>query len=233
MINIIILTYNNLSYTKKCIDNLYKFTKDFNLIIVDNKSNNDTIFFLEELRNKYENVVIEFNDENKGVIKGRNQGINIANQIFRNSEFLFIIDNDQYVLPKWLDSYMELFEKGYDIIGCEAWMVRDDFYPIKKIINPEESFHYVGAGGLMLTINAINDLKGFDEDYTMMYFEDPSFCWEAHKSGYKIGWNYNKVITHDHKGPLLIPKNKQYFINNWKKIQEKWKGKIIPTFKMP
>ena len=37
-LSVITLTYNKLEYTKKFIESLYKYTKDFELIIVDNGS---------------------------------------------------------------------------------------------------------------------------------------------------------------------------------------------------
>ena len=45
-LSIITLTYNKLKYTKKYIDSLLKYTKDFELIIVDNGSCDGTREYL-------------------------------------------------------------------------------------------------------------------------------------------------------------------------------------------
>ena len=48
-IDVILLTYNNIENTKKCIDLLYEHTDNFGLLIFDNKSNDGTVEFLKEL----------------------------------------------------------------------------------------------------------------------------------------------------------------------------------------
>ena len=47
--SIIILTYNKLEYTKKCIESIRKYTKDeeYEIIIVDNNSIDDTRSWIE------------------------------------------------------------------------------------------------------------------------------------------------------------------------------------------
>lgn len=45
-LSVITLTYNKLEYTKKFIESLYKYTKDFELIIVDNGSTDGTVEYL-------------------------------------------------------------------------------------------------------------------------------------------------------------------------------------------
>ena len=73
-LSIITLTYNNLSYTKKFIESLYKYTQDFELIIVDNGSTDGTVEYLKTLNS----VKLILNKENLGFSKGNNQGIGIA-----------------------------------------------------------------------------------------------------------------------------------------------------------
>ena len=77
-LSIITLTLNNLEYTKKYIESLYRFTSDFELIIVDNASTDGTVDYLESLRLENDNVKVIYNEENKGFSKGNNQGIEIA-----------------------------------------------------------------------------------------------------------------------------------------------------------
>ena len=231
-LNIMLLTYDNLPATKKCVENIYKFTKNFNLIIVDNGSKDDTIIFLRELEKKYKNIVIEFNKENKGIIKGRNQGIDIANKRLKNYNFLCFLDNDQICLENWQESYFELFEEGCDLVSCEAWLSRsNDFYPCKRVKNKGEKFNYLGGGSLMCRKNVIKNIGGFDERYLIVYFEDVDFCFRAFQAGYNIKWNHNPVIYHQKHNLRLEGERKRYFMNNWRKFREKWKGFKMPVFK--
>ena len=50
-LSIITLTLNKLDYTKKFIKSLFEYTKDFELIIVDNGSTDGTVEYLETLDN--------------------------------------------------------------------------------------------------------------------------------------------------------------------------------------
>ncbi len=233
LIDILLLTYNNLSATKICIDNIYKHTliNDFKLFILDNNSQDGTIEYLQEIKNQYNNIYISFQQKNYGIIEGRNRCFDFSREN-SDSKYIFIIDNDQYVQEGWLDSYLELM-KSYDIVGIEAWLMRErDFYPYRKIKSKDEEFSYVGCGGLMIKNGIFEELGKFDERFSPMFFEDPDLIFRANEAGYKIGWNYNDVIKHRHCGPLLNKKTRQYFNRSWRLFQEKWKGHEIPVFKM-
>ena len=229
MIDIILLTYNDIDNTAQCVNHLYKFTDDFNLTILDNDSTDGTKEYLERLSKHEDNLTLFFSEKNLGIIDGRNK----AYELSKNSEYVCFIDNDQFVERGWLESYLEFFNSGFDIVGIEAWIMREkDFYPIKKISDHNDSFSYVGCGGMALRRSVIKDIGLFDERYEKCYFEDPDINWRAYKEGYKIGWNYNPVIEHHHSGPLLSKENRKYFMENWKKFRDKWKGSKVPVLKM-
>lgn len=234
LLNIILLTYNKLDSTKKCIENLYKYTKNFNLIIVDNGSEEDMIFFLQDLEKKNNEIIVQYNKENIGIIKGRNRGYFLSQKKYSNAQYIFFLDSDQMVLKNWQKSYFEFFEKGnYDIIGSIVWRMREaDFYPYKIVKNKNERYNYCGIGGIMIRNSIIENIGLFDERYELYYFEDPDFIFRAYQAGYKIGWNYNKFIEHEKHNLSLSGERKKYFMENWKKFREKWEGYIMPVFKM-
>ncbi len=235
LLTIILLTYNKLDSTKKCIENIYKYTdRDFNLVIVDNNSEDDTTFFLNELEKKSSKIIVKYNKENIGIIKGRNLGYEVGKNF--NSELIFFLDSDQYVLEGWLDSYLEFFKnRNFEIVGKEAWKMREvDFYPYKRLKNKEESkyFNYCGCGALMVRSSVFEELGKFDERYEKFYFEDPDFCWTANKAGYKVGWNYNEVVKHDKHNLSLSGERKNIFMENWSRFRDKWNGYKMPVFKV-
>ncbi len=235
-LSILLLTYNNLNSTKKCIESLYKYTTNFNLIIVDNASTDGTVEYLKDIRGKNKNIILSFQKKNLGIVKGRNHAYKkISYYLFPSAEYIFFLDNDQEVLPGWQQSYMEFFEQGYDVIGCEAWKMREiDFYPYRRLRSREKTscFSYVGCGGLMVKSKVVEDIGLFDERFSPAYFEDPDFVFRAYETGYKIGWNYNPVIEHKKHNLSLKGERKKYFMENWKKFQEKWKEKKIPVFRV-
>ena len=91
-LSIITLTLNKLDYTKKFIKSLFEYTKDFELIIVDNGSTDGTVEYLETL----DNIKLIKNYENKGFSTGNNQGIAIA-----KGEYIGFLNNDILLYPNW------------------------------------------------------------------------------------------------------------------------------------
>tara|TARA_Y100000310_G_scaffold57488_2_gene52688 strand:+ start:23269 stop:23985 length:717 start_codon:yes stop_codon:yes gene_type:complete len=229
-LSIIVLTHNSLDNTKKFISNLYSYTPvSFELVLLDNGSTDGTIEYLQELSEKRDNIVFRANKKNEGVIKGRNKAYSMSNA---SMDYVIFLDNDQYVQKNWLDSYEKCFQRGYDIVGIEAWKMRNDFMPMSRIRDDHASFQYVGCGGMAIKTKIIKEIGLFDERYCQKFYEDPDFCWRAAGEGYKIGWNNKPVIIHDHEGPLLNNETRKYFYENLNRFRKKWKGRKVPVFKM-
>lgn len=88
----VILNWNELETTLRCIDNLEKQKKvSVDILVVDNGSllNPSSILF-----NRYPKIKFIRNSQNLGVPGGRNIGIRLA--IERNYKFVLLFDNDAY-----------------------------------------------------------------------------------------------------------------------------------------
>jgi GT2 family glycosyltransferase len=235
-IAIILLTYNGLKYTKKCIKNLIDYTDNFNLIIVDNNSTDGTVEYLKSISDQHSNITLELLDKNIGVIKGRNLGYRISIESNTGIQYVMFIDNDQFVSESWQDVYLNIMREGFDIVGSEAWkMDRRTMFPKCRCTSLGEEFSYVGAGGMMIKHDVIKNIGMFDERFSPMYFEDPSFCFDAFKEGYSIIW---RPFFIDHMQHNLLKKEgedrrKEYFFNSHKKFVEKYINLYLPTFKNP
>jgi len=225
MIDIIVLTHNNLKNNRLCIESIYKHTDEFNLIIVDNNSTDGTVEYLKEL--KQDNLTLFLSQKNVGCVNGRN----FAYTLSKDSEYICFLDNDQFVLSDWVESYMSYIDKGYDIVGFEGWKMREDFKPYRRV-EVGERYNYVGAGGMFLKRLIIKDIGLFDPDFNPMYFEDPNFCWRAYETGYRICWNEKRRVYHQsHK--LLDYERKKYFMRSWSIFKKKWKDYEMPSFSNP
>jgi hypothetical protein len=222
MIDIIVLTYNNLDSTKKCVDHLYKYTDEFNLIVVDNNSTDGTVEYLKDI--EQENLTLHLSPKNLGCVLGRN----FAYTLSKDSEYVCFLDNDQFVLSDWVESYMSCIDMGYDIVGFEGWKMRENFMPYKKV-SKGEKYNYVGCGGMFLKRKVIKDIGLFDPQYNPMYFEDPHFCWVASGAGYKICWNEERRIIHrPHK--LLDAQRRVFFDDSYRIFKNRWRGRRLPVF---
>ena len=76
MTSIVILTFNKIDYTIKCIESIRKYTSlgSYEIIVVDNASTDGT----KEWLKAQGDIIKIFNKENLGFPKGCNQGIEIA-----------------------------------------------------------------------------------------------------------------------------------------------------------
>ena len=229
-LEIIVLTYNNLKITKQFISLLYKNTSQkFGLIIVDNNSTDGTREYLEDL--DYENLSLIFNDRNEGIVSGRNLGYKLSQESIGDVKYIVFLDNDQMCFKKgWLENHLEMMKKqDVDLIGVEAWQMKKDFYPFRKIKFINEKFSYVGCGGMMIKNEVIKNIGLFDERF-FIYFEDPDFCFRCKEAGYRVGWNNLSVIDHQKHNLRLDGERRKYFMESWKKFREKWKNYKIPEF---
>ena len=76
-ISIIIPVLNCLDYTKSVIEQIKSYTYgNFEIIIIDNGSNDGTKEFLNKYKNDYTHSILI--DYNKGYSHANNQGLNVA-----------------------------------------------------------------------------------------------------------------------------------------------------------
>jgi len=225
-IAILVLTYNRLEVTKKFLNLLYLNTSiPFHLFILDNGSSDGTPEYLRnELFGSKDNLQIFLEKNNLGIVKGRNKLITEAMKIDEIDKVL-ILDNDQYVNKNWINNHLSFLNLGYDLVGIEGWQMRSDFYPFKKNKNQSDFFSYTGCGGMLIKREVIDKIGLFDERF-FQFFEDPDFNFRAFEYGFKIGWNYNPIITHlPHK--LLNKENRKHFFESWEKFKKKWSGRRL------
>lgn len=101
--NVVIITYNALNYTKATLSSLFEKThNDFNLTIVDNGSEPDTIDYLDALKpvGHCKKITIIKNGKNMGVGYAYNQGQQVS--FAEGLEFTVFCNNDLYFSTDWL-----------------------------------------------------------------------------------------------------------------------------------
>ena len=92
--SIIIVTFNQLEYTRRCVESIQRLTDEpYELIFVDNGSSDGTVAYLKSLAGA---TVIE-NTDNRGFPAAVNQGIAAA----KGSRIL-LLNNDTIVTTGWL-----------------------------------------------------------------------------------------------------------------------------------
>lgn len=106
--SIIILSYNQLDYTKQCLESIAQYTQDvsYEVIVIDNGSAYETISYLAGIPG----IRFVSNQENKGFAGGCNQGISLA-----RGKYIMLLNNDTIVTEHWLFHMVQLLEQRPDI----------------------------------------------------------------------------------------------------------------------
>lgn len=218
---------------------VYNYTKnvklsDADLVVLDNGSSDEVY---SQICSLYENVKGDYhfdlirNDNNDGVIGGRNILFNIFSEKLNHTDYsgIMFLDDDQFITSQnFIKKYADEHKKGYDLIGYEAWCMDKNFYPKFKVNDIDEKFTYVGCGGMFISKNAYYELGKFDEDFNPCYFEDPDYNFRAREKGYKITWIPKLPVIHKAHSTLGKRSDKRIrFLNSWNKFKQKW-GKNVP-----
>lgn len=187
-LSIITLTYNKLDYTKNFIESLYKFTKDFELIIVDNGSTDGTV---EYLKSKPE-IKLILNAENQGFSKGNNQGIEIA-----QGEYVEFLNNDILLYPQWFEACEKVFQNEkaafvsprhinphYDNTNEKKYIEYFKEFNYSKLY--EKSFDECVFSCVITKREILDKIGVFDEAFFPAFFEDNDLKYRAVEAGYGI-----------------------------------------------
>jgi len=98
-VSIVVVTYNNLVFTRLCLASVLAHTPypNYEIIIVDNASIDGTAPYLRQLAQQNAHVRVRFNTTNRGFAAANNQGIASA-----TGDVLVLLNNDTIVTPGWL-----------------------------------------------------------------------------------------------------------------------------------
>ena len=175
-VSVILTVYNRAHYLRRCIDSLLNQSfKDWELIIVDDGSNDNSIEILNEYELNYENIKV-FQQENMKLPLSRNKGIELS-----EGEYITFLDSDDEYVKGHLLKRMEymgihpeidLIHGGVNIIGDEY--VRDKNNPHKFIHLSECTIGatFFGKRNVFIDLNGFKNLK---------YSEDSEFLERAEK----------------------------------------------------
>lgn len=236
--SIIILTFNQLDYTKECIESIRRYTKpgSYEIIIVDNGSTDST----KEWLDKQNDLEIIFNGYNLGFPKGCNQGIELA-----KGENILLLNNDVVVTENWLDNMLLALHSDCNIgaVSCVtnncsykqtvptnygSLVEMQEFAMSFNAHDPnkwEERLKLVGFCFLVKR-NVIERVGLLDELFTPGNFEDDDFSIRIRQAGYKLLLCKDTFIHHF--GSVSFRRHgeeeryRQLFKKNGQKFQKKW-----------
>ncbi len=106
-VSVVVPTYKRVQYLGRMIDSVVAQTHtDWELIIVDGKSNDGTAELVESYQKLLGDKIVFIEQENAGCCIARNTGIDAA-----RGDFVALLDSDDEFLPTKLEHQMELFDR--------------------------------------------------------------------------------------------------------------------------
>jgi len=223
MVSISIVTYNNDKIIKKCLQNIFKNINntDFELIIVDNNSSDNTVSIIEK---DFKNVRLIKNDRNIGFGAAHNIAIKLGKgkyHLVLNPDIIFtentieklinfmeensdvglvspkIIFPDgriQYLCkrsPCLFDLCLRRFTPGF---LQNLFKKRIDYFEMRETgYNKIMDVPYLSGSFMLFRRSILEEISGFDENF-YMYSEDADITQRAAEISRTVFYPYTSVI---------------------------------------
>ena len=116
-ISVIVPVYNTSLYLKKCLSSILKQTySDFEIIVVNDGSTDDSQKIIDKIKKKYPKKIKAFIKKNGGLSSARNYGIKKA-----SGDYIAFVDSDDWIEKEYLEKLYNTAIRGdYDITVCDT-----------------------------------------------------------------------------------------------------------------
>ena len=217
MFSIIIPTFNNIQYLKKCIESIRKnSTYNHEIIPHVNEGSDGTMDYL-----KKNNIEYTFTNYNSGICKGMNMAAKKA-----NTEFLLYAHDDFYFCPKWdlvLKSELDkikhknfylsgtMVNNGQITLDCGSNL---ETFNEKKLLSEISTANYYDFQGSTWAPHLIHKetwdkVGGFSEEFFPGTGSDPDLNMKLWKEGVRIFKGINDFKVY-HFGSIVTRKYKNH-----------------------
>ncbi len=213
-VTIVVLTWNGLAYTKKCLETLHQYTEypDYRIVVVDNGSTDGTLEYLRGCKG----ISVIANERNVGFAAANNQAIRATPP----EADVVLLNNDTEIVPEcrdWLQRMSVTAHRADDIgiVGCRirrpngmlqhagAYMPLETFWGQQTGSMEKDINQYAGIRDVESVVfacvylkRAVIDAIGLlSEDY-FAYFEDTDYCLRARQKGFRTVCSGDVTIVH-------------------------------------
>ncbi len=214
MTYIIILNYNGWKDTIECLNSLSCIQEDCKIVLIDNKSTDDSIDKLEKwIQNQKElssNLIFIKSSENNGYAAGNNIGIKYV-ESQEDAQFIWILNNDTLIqedtFKNLINCYKNLENENIALLGSK--ILNEDFsiqsigYLNSKYTEDEikskssiEVEHISGCS-IFFRADKIKEIGYIPEEY-FLYYEETDWMKSIKQKGFKIFTCLSSQLIHKH-----------------------------------
>ena len=227
-VDFVIVTRNEVSYTRKCIESIFKHAGcSFHLILVDNASDDGTreyFRFLEKQNMTLDQVTIILNDTNRGYVLGVNQGLERS-----TSPYVVLCNNDIVLYPNALNELIAVASQKYQfgLINPNSNEFGFGEYNESKLQTLRGTYRercHTSGFFVLIKREVIQAIGGLDTTFSPGYFDDMDYSERAKHAGF-LCLVANGAYVYHYGSRSFRPQEKQ---DLWKKhralFTEKWGG---------
>jgi GT2 family glycosyltransferase len=204
MVDLHLVSWNRPKMTELVIKTIHRNTprNDFRLVVLDNKSDDDT---REMLMNMHENGFIDemiFEPENVGLERARQLlCFNVDLEFDINTEFFVDIDNDCLPPEGWLDAQVDLMHKYEDYAAIaqrtQVMIGTGNIFETSDAIGMDiTDFPHPGGSFRMMRTSAVDAVGGWDRESSGRGSEERYICGKLHEAGYGTAFATNIKTLH-------------------------------------
>lgn len=191
MISVLMCVYNErLDWIKQAVQSILNQTyKDFEyIIVIDNPMlEQEKLIFLQEMEKKDDRIVLCYNEENIGLMKSLNRGIELV-----HGEYIARMDADDISFPERLEKEIDYLEKNdFDMISAYRIDIDEEGEEICQnsgvFNNPDKHLRYsnfIVHPLVLVKTEVMCALNGYRDFYNS---EDYDMWLRILSAGYKIG----------------------------------------------
>jgi GT2 family glycosyltransferase len=227
LVSVIIVNYNGKKWLQKCLDSLFSQTyTNFEIILVDNNSSDDSIEFLRSNYSDTRLKIIE-HKENSGFAGGNNVGFKYA-----RGEYIILLNNDTWVEKNYVNNFINAFNEIPNL-GCAqskillmdtpekldsagSFWTTSTFlyhYGVAKNTNDEKYNKnykvFSTKGASVIYRKDILDKLGLFDDRFWCYYEETDLNHRLWLAGYE-SWYYPQAICYHANGGTSLAFNNDF-----------------------
>ncbi|MBI6546699.1 MAG: glycosyltransferase family 2 protein [Cyanobacteria bacterium NC_groundwater_1444_Ag_S-0.65um_54_12] len=204
---VIVVNFNQAPYLARCLASLYVERRQLSLeiIVVDNASSDDSVNLVSE---RFPEVKLLVNNENRGFAKANNQAINIT-----QARYVLLLNNDTEVLPGSLTELL-VFADAHPVAGAVGCMLlRSDgsqhrlpasfFSPLVWLPERTRRVSWLVGAALLLKRDALLAVGGLAEEF-FFYYEDADLCYRLRNKGWHCYYCPDARIVHHEKASTSL-----------------------------
>ncbi|HEY0896854.1 MAG TPA: glycosyltransferase family 2 protein [Sphingobacteriaceae bacterium] len=226
-VSVIIPNYNGKNLLEQnlpsVIEALDNSGTDYEIIVVDDHSRDDSVAFLKE---RYPSIRVVESETNEGFSVACNKGIHAS-----VNDLILLLNTDIQLTPGYFDGMFKYFEAP-DTFGVMGQIrgIKGEIQDVARLftrrgtkIKANTFFYvddsdfwtptaYLSGANALIDSRKLKDIGGFDEVFSPFYYEDFELGVRAWRLGWKCYYHHANFCIHEHSATT-----KNYRTRNWVK----------------